>query len=357
MAWSHYNPVRVDSGEEGLSRLGRHVPGNGEILLVTTAGFVRRGQVDGIRSALGADRVRVHAGVTPNPELDDLDRLKEEFAALSPVAIVALGGGSTIDTAKALAVILGRAEAAPLDAVLRGGRPQAWTRAIPLVAIPTTSGTGSEVTPFATVWDSRDHRKHSISGDALYPHTALLVPELTLSLPPEETLYSGLDAVSHALESLWNRNRTTLSEAHAVQALRLALDALPAVLAAPTDLAARSRMQQASLLAGMAISRTRTAIAHAISYPLTSHFGVPHGLACSFTLPRILEAYLAENEEPDHRPLLLRVGGMLDRLDLRARLGEYAARADIDALRGEMFQPGRADNYVGFADLDRFLAT
>src|SRR5690606_37466168 len=112
---------------------------------VTTEGFVRRGHVADIQRILGADRVHVHSGVTPNPELDELDRLKRDLADLAPAAIVALGGGSTLDTAKALAVILGRAEADPLAVILRGGQAQAWNRETSLIAIPTTSGTGSEV--------------------------------------------------------------------------------------------------------------------------------------------------------------------------------------------------------------------
>jgi alcohol dehydrogenase len=195
-----------------------------------------------------------------------------------------------------------------------------------------------------------------VTGDAVYPDVALLVPELTLSLPHDETLYTGLDAVSHALESLWNRNRTSVSEAHAVQALRLAVHALPRVLAVPSDLSARRQMQQASLLAGMAISHTRTAIAHAISYPLTSHFGVPHGLACSFSLPRIIEAYLGESEVAHIHTLLRQVGDMLSSFGLHERLARYASRDQIAGVKSEMYQPGRADNFVGTLDLDTFLA-
>jgi len=351
----HYNPVRIDAGAGGLARVAGHVPPWGDVLLVTTEGFVRRGQADEVRTVLGAERVHVYAEVTPNPELDALDLAKRRFADLQPSAIVALGGGSAIDAAKALSVILDSAQSAPLEHALRQGAGQAWDKAIPVVAIPTTSGTGAEVTPFATVWDSVHHRKHSIAGDAVFPAVAILDPELALSLPEKETLHTALDAISHAMESLWNRNRTSVSEVFAAQALALAVDALPRVLGEPGNLSARSAMQQASLLAGLAISQTRTAIAHAISYPLTSHYGIPHGLACSFTLPNILSEYLQQNEELRFRSLLTAAGGLLEGLDLRVRVAEYATVAQIDALRSEMFQPGRADNYVGVPDLDRFL--
>src|SRR5690606_20309422 len=126
----------------------------------------------------------------------------------------------------------------PLGKVLREGRQQTWEKKIPLVAIPTTSGTGAEVTPFATVWDQSEHRKYSITGDLIFPDTAVLDPELTLSLPEKETLYPGLDAISHALESLWNVNRTPVTAGFAIQALELAVEALPTVLGNPADLGA-----------------------------------------------------------------------------------------------------------------------
>lgn len=353
--WSFHNPVRIDADGGGLSRLSRHVPEDGSILLVTTQGFVQRGQVDEICALLGKDRMRVYAGVTPNPELDDLEAAARELAGLMPAAVVALGGGSALDAAKVLSVTLGQGEGLLTKAFRRGQVP-VWMRSAPLIAIPTTAGTGSEVTPFATVWDGNFHRKHSVAGDAVYPVVALLEPSLTLSLPEHETLHSGLDTISHALESLWNRHRSPVSELFSAQALRLALWALPAALASPADMYARTAMQQASALAGMAISQTRTAIAHAISYPLTSHFGVPHGLACSFTLPKILAGYLEENEEPVLRPLLQEVRVMLEGFGLRGRVADYADAEAIDAVRGEMFQPGRADNFVGNADLDSFLS-
>lgn len=356
MSWSHYNPVRVDFGAGALRRIASHVGSEGNVLLVTTEGFVRRGQAGAIADSLGTARTTVYSGVTPNPQLDELDQATARFSGLEPVAIVALGGGSALDAGKTLSVTLPSGESNPLDRRLRGGQPQAWQRAIPVIAIPTTSGTGAEVTPFATVWDDVHHRKHSVAGDLIFPAVAILDPELTLSLPPQETLHTALDAISHSLESLWNRNRTPLSESFSAQALRLAIDALPVVLANPADLQARARMQQASMLAGMAISQTRTAIAHSISYPLTSHFGVPHGLACSFTLPNIIDRYLAEQDEPNLAPLFMAARDLLRGLDLFSLLSRYASSAQIEALKGEMFQPGRADNYKGhIEDLDDFI--
>ena len=123
----------------------------------------------------------------------------------------------------------------------------------------------------------------------LLPDKILLDPQLTLTLPRDITLFPGLDATSHALESIWNKNADRASNEIAYEALSLISKSLPQVLKRPSDLEARSSMQIASLLAGISINRTRSAIAHSISYPLTSRYSVPHGIACSFTLPYLID--------------------------------------------------------------------
>jgi len=223
--------------------------------------------------------------VTPNPDLADVER----WCAAAPEAwaraevVVGLGGGSALDSAKALATA--RGSAARVHRALGGtldGDP------LPLLAIPTTAGTGSEVTSWATLWDRAGNRKHSLADRRLYPSHALVDPALMLSAPRGVTLASGLDALSHALESLWNVNANPVSAACAVSAARAILATLPALMADLGSLALRERMAQASLLAGLAFSNTKTALAHSLSYPLTLQRGVPHGIACSFSLPQVM---------------------------------------------------------------------
>lgn len=185
-----------------------------------------------------------------------------------------------------------------------------------------------------------------MTGEHVYPSHAVLDPELTLTLPHQETLYTGLDAISHALESLWNKNRTPISEACARQALNLAIKALPAVLEKPDDLLCRKQMQDASSMAGVAISQTRTAIAHSISYPLTIHYGMPHGLACSFTLPSIIAFLKKNNILQEFRELFLSVENLLLSFDLRPKLGKYTDLKKSTILLNEMYLPNRADNFV-----------
>jgi alcohol dehydrogenase len=259
---------------------------------------------------------------------------------------VALGGGSVIDAAKAFSVTLTSELERPLDHVLRQDNSYTWKKHLPVIAIPTTAGTGSEVTPFSSIWDSTTHQKHSLYDDRLFPAHALLDPTLTFSLPRQETLYTSLDAVSHALESLWNKNRTPLSDSLAFQALKLSNSSLPIALKEPFNLNTRILLQQASLLAGMAISQTRTAIAHSISYPLTSYYHVPHGLACSFSLAEIWKLCRNSASEILLSDTVTNTINMLDSLDLASEISKFVCAANASALIDEMYVPERTDNFV-----------
>lgn len=287
-AWQYYNPVRIFAECGAVQGLDAHVPYE-RVALITSPGFSRRGTVKIIAQALGGRLVSVLDSVQPNPDVRVLDRQAEPLRTVQPDALIALGGGSSIDTAKALARLLTQQADSTLTEHFRQGKKFTSSKALPVIAIPTTAGTGAEVTPFGTVWDFELNKKYSVTGKDLYPEIAILDPELTLGLPEEVTVSSGLDAISHALESVWNKNASPITLALAAQALRLAIPALRLLKMQPDHILARSDLMQASLIAGLAISQTRTALAHAISYPLTTHFNLPHGVACSFTLPALLE--------------------------------------------------------------------
>ena len=354
-AWGFFNPVRIVCAPGACLRLGEHVHQE-RILLVTSAGFRRRGLVDRIAGVLGPRLAGVVDDVSPNPDVDDIDRQAAAVRAMAPDLIVGLGGGSSIDTAKALARLLPQPTGITLAAHFRDGAPLAAVSALPLAAIPTTAGTGAEVTPFGTVWDFAQARKYSVAGDDMYPSVAVLDPELTVGLPLDVTLSSGLDAVSHALESTWNRNATPVTLGLATKSLQLSVPALPRLREAPDDIQARRAMMEASLLAGLAISQTRTALAHSISYPLTARFNLAHGIACSFTLPALLR-FNAEADDGRLQDLARALGCatveelaaqlemLLRELDVAASIRACMPQdADAMALVGEMLTPGRADN-------------
>jgi alcohol dehydrogenase len=362
-SWTHYNPVRVIFRPGALGRVADQVDSS-RVALVTTPGFRRRGVVTGLEQAFGQRLVVVIEDVKPNPDLLDVESQVTRLRPAAPDVLIALGGGSAIDTAKAAARLLGQPGSTSLASLLRGEGKAAPNPALPVVAIPTTSGTGAEVTPFGTVWDYREKKKYSVVGDDLFPRLAILDPELTLLLPEEVTVTSGLDSISHALESTWNRNATPVTLGLAAKSLQLSMRALPAVRKDPGDVRARADMMQASMLAGLAISQSRTALAHAISYPLTANFNLPHGLACSFTLPALL-AFNASADDGRLADLARSLGyaganelargltDLFERLGVDGYLAKYLPdRASVMALSDRMFAPGRSENNLRQASED-----
>jgi len=288
-----------------------------------------------------------------------LESICARFGALADQVelVVALGGGSVIDSAKFLAA--GHLAFEPTRASLEGGADLAQP-AWPLVAIPTTAGTGSDLTKWATIWDPATDRKLSLNRDDLYARVALVDPDITASLPWSMTLATGLDALSHALESLWNRNANPASRRHAVSAAREILLALPQLREDPSRTSARTSMALGATFAGLAFSSTQTALAHNISYPITLKHGVVHGIACSFCLPEVMVA--ARGISPDCDAALAEVFGGLDRAPERLRsflddLGVVSTPAQMGIDRDEWiaivrdaFAGPRGRNFIGTID-------
>lgn len=301
--FTYRNPVELIGGDGALSSLQSRLQGRSYVLL-THPGPVFEALAAELEAAAGhAPLLRIDS-VADNPDLDDLGELCERLAALPapPKRLVALGGGSVIDACKVLSATGGRFEALE-ELLAERAEPR---DPIPFIAVPTTAGTGSEVTCWATVWDRRNQRKHSLSHPSLYAQCALLEPRLTASLPSALTVSTALDALSHALESLWNRNRNPVSAVFAVAAARAIVRVLPQVMRAPRDLSLREQLQLASLQAGLAFSNTKTSLAHNISYRITLDKGISHGIACSLTLPMLVRAVGADE------PLAADIGRIFD---------------------------------------------
>jgi phosphonate metabolism-associated iron-containing alcohol dehydrogenase len=229
------------------------------------------------------------------------ERVWPALATAPGCVLVAMGGGSTLDLAKVLRCRPADGRFDGVAAALRGSAPWPALSHAPLWLLPTTAGTGSEVTRWATVWDtdSRPAVKRSLDEPWGYAERAFVDPALTLSCPAEVTRDSALDALAHALESLWNRQANPLSDRLAVQAARRVIAYLPDLLAQPQDLGLRTQLSLAALEAGMAFSQTRTALAHALSYDLTLALGTPHGLACALWLPTAWTLALGHSERTD----------------------------------------------------------
>lgn len=360
MSHEYFNPVRSVYGAGSLSSLPGLLQG-GRAMLVTFPEARALGLLGRIEALLGDRLAGVIDDVRPNPDVAELRSIYDAFWCDDHGAetIVAIGGGSAIDTAKALMVGTASGGFDDLVAALAAGQPFAPARVKTLIAVPTTAGTGSEVTPWATIWDRGRQVKHSLHLKETWPTAAVIDPELMLSLPGSVTLQSGLDALSHSLESIWNVNANPLSDTFAVAAIHDILDALPQLMARLDDIDLRGRMALAALKAGMAFSNTRTALAHSISYEMTLRYGLPHGIACSFPLPMVLERAIGRRADRD--AVLERALGPLDRapeclaafieaLGVKTRFADYgvsdeqAERMVAHALTG-----ARGKNFIGTA--------
>jgi phosphonate metabolism-associated iron-containing alcohol dehydrogenase len=360
--WRYHNPVDVRFGAGALDELAQ-VTCERRVTLVTFPEAEGLGVVERIRKLLGRHLAQVIDRTEPNPDVSQLDAMYREFWGDrgSGEVLVAIGGGSVIDTAKALMVGTANGSFEALVALLATGKPFLPARLKALIAIPTTAGTGSEVTPWATVWDRGASRKYSLHLDQTWAEAALVDPELAVSLPARPTLAAGLDALSHALESIWNVNANPVSDTHAVAAAREVLATLPELMRDRANLELRTRMARAALQAGLAFSNTKTALAHSISYDMTLHHGLPHGIACSFTLPLVLEralgvdpgrdAVLSRIFDGDLAGAPARLTNFLEGLGVSTRFETYGVSdtrrdqmiaAALDGVRGKNFIGARS---------------
>lgn len=358
-SWAFHNPVEVIFGAGTRSALADKIRGK-SVLVVTTARGRKQFSDDAILGTLkDIAKITWVDTVLPNPGLAEtqieIDRLSEQHFD----AVIAFGGGSPMDAGKALAAALTPAIACRDLATLIADPTKYLTMPLlPIYAVTTTSGTGSEVTLFATIWDHENKKKLSLLSAELFPKIAIVDPELTYSLPHAATLSTGLDALNQAFESVWNKNRTPLSTLFAARAISLALQAIPKLDADLNDHAARTEIAEASVLAGLCISQTRTAICHSISYPLTAHFDVPHGMACAFTMRAVARLCLDGAPEGLQEvaciigygsadELIEALENVLESVNLRETAKAMLPDADaLVALGPEMVTPGRSDNFI-----------
>ena len=359
MRWRYHNPVAIHFGSGCIETLPE-VLGGRKATLVTFPEAEEFGLTERLRGILGPSLANVIDRTQPNPDVDGLDALYSAFWSEPDTCdvLIAVGGGSTLDTAKALMVGTESGTFDSLVELLATGKPFTPHRLKSLIAVPTTAGTGSEVTPWATVWHRALGKKYSLHLPQTWPEAATVDPTLTLSLPRGPTLAAGLDALSHSLESIWNVNSNPVSDTHAVSAARTVLDTLSELMRNLTHLGLRERMSFAAMQAGLAFSNTKTALAHSISYDMTLHHGLPHGIACSFTLPMVLSRALGADRDRDMvltrifgQPLSeapRRLTAFLEELGVSTRFASYgvseseAARMVANALEGV-----RGKNFIG----------
>jgi alcohol dehydrogenase len=285
-----------------------------------------------VRSALGSihGELTVHPKPAREPTVDDVQETAARLTASDADSIVAIGGGSVIDTAKAARLVA--AQGGPYLRFAEGTVPYEPPR-IPLVAIPTTAGTGSEVSGGAVVTDESTNTKAGIAGPYLRAQHALVDPELTYGLPPAPTAYSGIDALAQALAAVVVRVRTPIGTAIGLEGTRLAAEALPVVVADGSKTAARAQMMCASLMGGLAMNIADCGSEHSIAQAIGGQFHLPHGLTIGLVL--------AETMDHDRRAvpeLFERIADALAEPDDGSRDGSRAVRG-VRRILGEIDFP------------------
>lgn len=354
-------------GFESIKRLGSLVnePSPKRIFLVTDKdSYSISGAKKYMAEFLAGCEVTQFFDFSSNPKVEDVKKGIELFCQVQPDIVIAVGGGSVIDTAK----LVNFFAANGLDPVeyLNSAKTNI-KKPKPLIAIPTTAGSGSEATRFAVLYI--DKEKFSIDNEFILPCVAIVDPALTMSLPKYVTATTGMDALCQAIESYWSVNSNDESKKYAKDAIELVMSNLVTAVNAPSS-SARLAMATAANLAGKAINITRTTAPHAISYPLTSHFGIAHGHAVALLLPAILEfnSGVTEKDVLDSRGVLHvhdvidqiveLLGGvnvkdamniierLLDRIHLKTRLRDLGIQSseDIELIVEKGFNPERVEN-------------
>lgn len=262
-------------------------------LLITDDGIVKAGIADRIENILASTGIicQRFADVIPDPLFEIADAATEKAKSFEADLILGLGGGSSMDIAKIASVLMTNEGLSSsyfgVDLVARPG--------IKNILIPTTAGTGSEVTPIVILSDDKEMIKRGIISPHLIPDTAILDPELTIALPPNVTAESGMDALIHAVEAFTSNNATIMSDLFAEKAIKLIYDNIRSAFANGENYEARANMMKGSLLAGMAFANAGVTAVHAFAYPIGAKFHIPHGMANSIMLPPVMEFNIIGN--------------------------------------------------------------
>ncbi len=347
----YYNPVKVIETEDWRTVLTKSVS-NLNInspLIITSPGNIKRNDLLNI-----FDERIIFSDIENNPTFESCQRAIDFSRNNNYDGVIALGGGSVMDTAKTVMTAVGTGvyKLKELFAITAS-----FPHRIPVIFIPTTHGTASEITMWGTIWELTEKRKYSIAYPELYPDAAILDGSLTLSLPLELSITTVLDALSHSFEAIWNKNANQKSTDYAIEAISIILQNAELLKKNLQDIAIRNKLLKASNLAGLAFSNTKTAAAHSMSYPLTISYRIPHGIACSMPITpllRINEEAIKAALEKIYRKLNLQNLSELEKLILQIpegvidfKLSKWGVRqAELNDITKRSFTKSRMANNI-----------
>lgn len=322
--WSE--PETIE-GPGAIKKLPAFIKAKGlsNVLVVTDKGLMGLHILDSLFEKLDEENIRyvVFDGVQPNPSIENIEDARKLYVDNNCDGVIAFGGGSPMDCAKAAAARVTNPNKSVRD--MRGVL-KIRHKLPPFFAVPTTAGTGSEVTLAAVVTDESTHEKNAINDPKLRPKYAVLDPELTVGLPPHITSTTGMDALTHAVEAYIGRSNVKETEMYAEKAVKLIFENIEKVYTDGKDIEARSAMLKASYYAGMAFTRAYVGYVHAIGHNLGGMYHIPHGLAMAVILPHVLE-YYGESAYPRLAKLAVVSGVKTDGTDAEK------AKAFIEAVK------------------------
>lgn len=352
--WNPVHTVVGDGAAAETANVLRQMGAQGKnvLLLVWNNALLEREEFAGLLSSRDF-QATPYCFQASNPTVGQLFETYRQTRELNPAAVVAVGGGSILDVGKSLCCLYGAdisSEEELRAAIREKTLPSPAAR---WIGIPTTAGTGSEVTCWATIWDPDKNAKLSVESKENYAYAALVDPSLAAGMPVSLAVSSGLDAVAHAVESYWAKASNTVSKGLALRAVDIIMKDMDRLVDGCPE--AHLSMAQGSMLAGMAFSNTKTTACHSISYPLTMRYNIPHGAAVSMLLAPVMRLNAPMIED---LPALLhalhldslddvgpRVRELLKKAGLPSSLGEWGAKEeDLPELAKLGMTKGRADN-------------
>jgi alcohol dehydrogenase class IV len=353
-------PESIVYGSHTVEELGQHTLRYGKraVLILGGRSLEKSGNYEKILSILKKDKISIEEirGITHDPDEVQVNGIVEKVRIIRPDAVIGIGGGSVIDTAKAVSII----------ATCGGEVRDYWTGrefdrpSIPYIAVPTTSGTGAEITKNAVI-TSHDHLfKKSIRSEYMIPNIALVDPMLTISMPPELTAQTGLDALIQNLEAYTSKNAGPITDTLAREGIGLAGRYLIRACTAPEKPEPREGLSLAALYGGITLANAGLGLAHGLSHPLGIRFNIPHGKACAMTMPGVIELnYPARKDRYDEVAKLLKTGPdavsafstLLVKLGISTKLGDYGVtKAHIPLIVDESKGGSRRFNPIDHSD-------
>ncbi|MFH0822147.1 MAG: iron-containing alcohol dehydrogenase [Pseudomonadota bacterium] len=286
---------RIVVGPGSAGRISDEVKrlGGGKVVIVTDPGIVKSGICAGVEEQASEAGLVVSRfdNVEPDPSYETASKAAAAIREAGADFIVGIGGGSSLDIAKVASVLVTNED--PVTSYF--GIDMLPRRGLPLILVPTTAGTGSEVTPIAILSDHQEKLKKGIVSPYLFPSVAVLDPLLTVGLPPAVTAATGVDALIHAVEAYTSKNATSMTDLIALEAVGMIFQNIRTAFADGSNVPARSTMLEGSLLAGMAFANAGVTAVHAFAYPIGAEFHIPHGVANSIMLAPVMEFNILGN--------------------------------------------------------------